>query len=493
VAGGNDEGGAVTAAERARGPVRVPRWPATAAEEPDFAAIRAEFSVPEEFPADVLAEAERRAGEPDLPELDATDLPLVTVDPPGSRDLDQAVHLAARAGGYRVSYAIADVGSFVRLGSALDAEARRRGQTLYSPDRRTPLHPPVLSEDAASLLPERTRPAVLWSIDLDVDGEPVEVQLRRARVRSRAQLDYPSVQAQADAGTLPEPLALLPEVGRLLLQRAADRGAIELGTPEQEVVAAEGGGWTLALRGDLAVEGWNAQISLLTGRCAAGLMLEGGVGLLRTLPPARPEDVARLRLIAPPLGVDWPAGTHPGAVIGGLDPTRPGHAAFLEESATLLRGAAYTPFDGAPPEQPLHSGVAAPYAHVTAPLRRLVDRFGTEVCLALCAGRQPDERLRAALPELPGLMSASDRRTREVERAAVDAVEAWLLHGREGEVVAAVVVDADDGTATVVLDALAVRGRCAGDGLTPGTRVRVRLEEADVAGRSTRFRLDGAA
>ena len=84
------------------------------------------------------------------------------------------------------------------------------------------------------------------------------MDLRRARVRSRAQLDYPSVQAQADAGTLPEPLALLPEIGALLQQRAAERGAIELGTPEQEVVAAPDGGWTLVLRGDLPVEGWNA-------------------------------------------------------------------------------------------------------------------------------------------------------------------------------------------------------------------------------------------
>jgi exoribonuclease R len=483
----------MTAGERVRGPVRVPRWPEAAAEEPDFAAIRAEFAVPEEFPADVLAEAEERARNPQLPELDATDVPLVTLDPPGSRDLDQAVHLAARdGGGYLVSYAIADVGSFVRLGGAVDAEARRRGQTLYSPDRRTPLHPPVLSEGAASLLPDQLRPAVLWSIELDADGEPVEVQLRRARVRSRAQLDYPSVQAQADTGTLPEALALLPQIGRLLQQRGTDRGAIELGTPEQEVVPDGNGGWTLALRGDLPVEAWNAQISLLTGRAAAALMLDGGVGILRTLPPARPEDVARLRLLAPALGVDWPDGAHPGAVIAGLEPTRPGHAAFLEEAATLLRGAGYTPFDGAPPEQPLHSGVAAPYAHVTAPLRRLVDRFGTEVCLALCAGREPAGDLRAALPELPGLMTASDRRTRDVERAAIDAVEAWLLRGREGETFSAVVVDAEDGKGTVALDVLAVRGRCEGAGLTPGTRVRVRLDEADVASRSIRFSLESA-
>jgi exoribonuclease R len=476
-----------------RAPIRVPRWPATADEGPDFAAIRAEFDVPEDFPPDVLAEAQRRAAQPRLPELDATDVPLVTLDPVGSRDLDQAVHLAARDDGFRVSYAIADVGAVVDLGGPLDAEARRRGQTLYSPDRRTPLHPPVLSEGAASLLPGELRAAALWTIDLDADGEPVRVDLRRARVRSRAQLDYPAVQAQADAGRLPEALALLPALGRLLQQRGADRGAIELGTPDQEVVATPDGSWRLVLRGDLPVEGWNAEISLLTGRCAATLMLDGGVGLLRTLPPARPEDVARLRLLAPALGVDWPDDARPGVVLSGLDPTRPGHAAFLEEAVILLRGAAYTAFDGAPPQQPGHGGVGAPYAHVTAPLRRLIDRFGTEVCLALAAGREPDADLRAALPELPALMASSDRRTRDVERAVVDAVEAWMLRRREGEIFTAVVVDAEDGRGTVVLDDLAVRGRCTGEGLRPGTRVRVRLEEADVAGRTVGFTLVGAA
>jgi exoribonuclease R len=90
-------------------------------------------------------------------------------------------------------------------------------------------------------------------------------------------------------------------------------------------------------------------------------------------------------------------------------------------------------------------------------------------------------------------MAASDRRTRDVERAVVDATEAWLLRGREGETFSAVVVDAEDGRGTVALDGLAVRGRCTGEALRPGTRVRVRLEEADVAARAVRFALAGAA
>jgi exoribonuclease R len=255
----------------------------------------------------------------------------------------------------------------------------------------------------------------------------------------------------------------------------------------------DGDGWRLVLRAPLPVEEHNAQISLLTGRCAARLMLDGGIGLLRTLPPAGPQGVAALRRLAPALGVEWPDGAGPGAVLAALDVHRPGHAAFLEEAAGLLRGAAYTPFDGGAPAETGHGGVGSPYAHVTAPLRRLVDRFGSEICLALCSGREPAAELRAALAELPALMATSDRRVREVERAMLDATEAWLLRGREGDRFRAVVVDAADGRGTVVLDDLAVRGRVTGSRLQPGTRIAVVLEEADVARRVVRFREDDVA
>src|SRR5581483_10869513 len=102
-----------------------------------------------------------------------------TIDPAGSRDLDQALHLERTAGGFRFHYAIADVAAFVTPGSQLDEETRRRGETLYFPDVRVPLHPAVLSEDAASLLPGQLRPAVLWTIDLDRTGEVASVDVGR--------------------------------------------------------------------------------------------------------------------------------------------------------------------------------------------------------------------------------------------------------------------------------------------------------------------------
>ena len=452
----------------------------------DFAALRVELGVPGDFASAVRDEATRSAAAVALPDEDATDVPFVTVDPAGSRDLDQAVHIARDGDGFVVRYAIADVAGFVRPGGELDAETHRRGETLYFPDVRVPLHPTVLSEGAASLLPGEVRPAVLWRITLAADGFVRETDVRRARVRSIAQLDYDGVQAALDDGTLPEPIAALPDVGRARLALARARHAINLDLPAQ-LVAAAGDGWTIRVRTELPVERFNAEISLLTGMCAAQLMLDAGTGLLRTLPPADPGAVAALRRAARALGVDWPEGAAPGDVLDTLDRGNPRHVALIEHAVALLRGAGYTSFDGTPPAQPLHSGIGAPYAHVTAPLRRLADRYATEICLAACAGTPVPDWVRAALPQLPDEMQRADQLAHEVDRAVVDATEAWLLRERIGAVFPAVVIDADEHAGTVVLDEPAVRARCTGAGLPVGERITARLVTADVGQRQVRF------
>src|SRR5205823_9729510 len=129
----------------------------------------------------------------------------------------------------------------------------------------------------------------------------------------------------------------------LLRQAAArKRDAVDLPTPEQ-VVGADG---SLTYRAQLPCEQWNAQISLLTGMAAAGLMLEGKVGLLRTLPTPPQDAVDSLRRSALALGIDWPAGTPYGDVVSALDPHQPHQAALLTLATRVLRGAAYTAFDG---------------------------------------------------------------------------------------------------------------------------------------------------
>ncbi|MGW0652276.1 RNB domain-containing ribonuclease [Streptomyces umbrinus] len=451
-------------------------------------ALRTELDVPEAFGPQVLAEAERAAREPTLPAYDATDIPLFTIDPPTSTDLDQAMHLSRRPAGYRVRYAIADVAAFVVPGGLLDAEAHRRVTTLYFPDEKIPLHPPILSEGAASLLPDQTCPAVLWTIDLDADGRPTATDVRRALVRSRAKLDYASVQKQLDAGTAEEPLALLKDIGLLREQQEVARGGISLNVPEQEITERDGT-YELAYRAPLPADGWNAQISLLTGMAAAELMLAHGTGVLRTLPAAPDGAVGRLRRTARALRIEWPHHVSYAELIRSLDPHLPHHAAFLQECTTLLRGAGYTVFrDGVTPDLTTHAAVAAPYTHCTAPLRRLVDRYASELCLAAAAGEEPPEWVLAALDDLPKRMAEGTRRAGTAERECVDIVEAALLKDRVGELFDGTVVDVQEReptVGTVQLESPAVVARIRseeGAGKLPlplGERLRVRLTQAD--------------
>ncbi|WP_327409927.1 RNB domain-containing ribonuclease [Streptomyces sp. NBC_01281] len=447
-----------------------------------LSALRTELGVPEAFPAEALAEA---AQPPRLPAYDATDIPLFTIDPPTSQDLDQAMHLSRREnGGYRVRYAIADVAAFVTPGGALDAEAHRRVMTLYFPDEKIPVHPPGLSEGRASLLPDQTCPAVLWTIDLDADGRTEATDVRRALVRSRAKLDYAHVQRQIDAGTAEEPLALLKDVGTLREALEVERGGISLNVPEQEIVETDGT-YELAYRAPLPADGWNAQISLLTGMAAADLMLAYGTGVLRTLPAAPDGAVGRLRRTARALRIDWPHHVSYAQLIRSLDPHRPHHAAFLQECTTLLRGAGYTVFrDGALPEVTAHAAVAAPYTHCTAPLRRLVDRYAAEICLAAVAGQPSPEWALAALDAVPKEMADGGRRAGTVERECVDIVEAALLKDRVGELFEGCVVDVQEHeptVGTVQLESPAVFARITGgtSRLPLGERLRVRLTQAD--------------
>ncbi|MFF4790513.1 RNB domain-containing ribonuclease [Streptomyces sp. NPDC001276] len=478
-----------------RRPLRVtgaPEGPLRAA----LAALRTTLGVPGGFPPEALAEAEQAARDPALPLHDATDIPFFTLDPPGSAaldgtGLDRATHLSRRrGGGYRVRCAVADVAAFVVPAGAVDAETHRRASTLYLPDGGVPLHPAVLGQGAASLLPGQTRPAVLWTVDLDAEGRTRAVDVRRALVRSRAQLDRAGVQKEIDAGTADEPVALLQDVGRLRERLEAERGGISLVVPELEVVehpadVPGGRAYEPAYRTPLPADRWNAQLSLLTGMAAAELMLAHGTGVLRTLPAAPDGAVGRLRRGAHALRVDWPHHMSYAALLRTLDADQPRHAAFLRECATLLSGAGYSVFrDGGLPAITTHAAVAAPYAHCTAPLSRLADRYATEICLAAAAGRDVPEWVLAALDALPDRMAEGARRAAAVERECLDVVEAALLKDRVGELFDGGVIDVDEHrptAGTVHVESPAVVARVEG-GTAPlplGERLRLRLTRAD--------------
>ncbi len=455
--------------------------------------IQAELEVSPEFPAEVEQAAAAAVSSPRLPGLDRTDLPFVTIDPPGALDLDQALHLERDGSGFVVRYAIADVAAFVEPDGPVDAEARRRGETLYGADSKVPLHPKVISEDAGSLLPDQVRPALLWTIKVDATGEGTDVTVERALVRSTARLDYAGAQASIDDGSAPESLALLAEVGRLRLSREAARGGVSLPLPEQEVDV-ENDRWHLEYRTLLPVEQWNAQISLLTGFGAASLMVYARVGLLRTLPPPDPRDVQRLHRTARALHIEWPAEQLYPDFIRSLDPSKPNHAAMVTACTRLLRGSGYVGFDGEVPADPQHAALASEYAHVTAPLRRLGDRYAGEICLALCAGTEVPSWVLSRLHELPEILQESGRRAHRYEDAILDLVEAGVLKDRVGETFDAVVVDIEEkngGTRGVVtVQEPAIEARVESDGPLPlGNDVRVKLVRADVATRTVEFSL----
>ena len=445
----------------------------------DFQRVRDELQVRDRFPPEVLAEAERAAAAPRLPESDDTALELVTLDPVGSRDLDQAVHIAKDGDGYLVSYAIADLAAFVEPGGTLDGETRLRGQTLYCPDKRIGLHPPVLSEGAASLLPRQIRPAALWQLRLDSAGALREASVRRTKVRSIAQLDYESTQRAFEDGDAHPSLALLREVGPLRLQIAAERNAINLNLPEQ-VVERGNDGWELHYREQLPCELWNAEISLLTGMAAAQMMIEAGVGILRTLPPASADTLEEVARTAERMGISWPDGAHPSEVLDALDRGNARNVAFIEQAARLLRGAGYHGFLDERRTGAVHAAIGATYAHVTAPVRRLVDRYGTEVCLAHCSGQPVPAWVRVALPELPDVMARTGGLEGRLDNAIISALEALLLRDSIGRQFPATVVDKHKEGVTVVLDEPAVRARA--DGAAElGAKVSVTVVAADPA------------
>jgi exoribonuclease R len=466
---------------------------------PDLAAgladIRAKLEVPDAFPPDVVAAAEQAAAQPRLPDQDRTDIELITIDPQGSRDLDQAVHITRDESGFLISYAIADVAAFVRAGDPVDLEAHRRGMTLYAPDRRTPLHPPALSEGAASLLPDQVRPALLWTIRLDARGKMTDADVGRALVRSRAQLSYAEAQAEIDGGSPRETLALLAVVGPWREQREADRGGASLQIPEQEIVEEPAGdgdpGWRLVFRAPLPVEGWNAQISLLTGMAAADIMLYGEVGVLRTMPPADPGALRRLRQTAKALEISWPSDLDYPDFLRSLDSNRPRDAAMLNACTSLFRGAGYRTFSGGVPTDAEHAALAIEYAHVTAPLRRLVDRYAGEICVALCSNRPVPDWVLRTLDGLAEEMAAAEVRAKKYERAIIDLVEVFLLRSRVGEefVGTVIEVDRDRHRGTVMIAEPAVAANVNGSHLPLGQQVRVRLVSADLAVGSVAFEL----
>ncbi|MFC5337854.1 RNB domain-containing ribonuclease [Leucobacter denitrificans] len=454
--------------------------------------LRSKHEVPSEFPEAAATEAE--AAEAGVPRLDLRDIPFVTLDPADSRDLDQAFHIEHTSTGMVLRYAIADLPGFVAPGGAIDLEARRRGQTLYLPDGRVPLHPPVLSEGKASLLPDKDRTAFVWTIPVDQAGAAAiggaavpDARVERARIRSRAKLNYVSAQQSIDAGTPHEQIELLREFGLLRIEQEARRGGASLNMADEEIVRDEHG-YRIVRSFPLAVEEWNAQLSLLTGMVAARIMLDGGIGILRTMPSPDDEALSEFRSRVAALGKPWPSDVSYGEYLRSVPRDGEHSVAVLHAAASLFRGADYAVFgvpgeDGAliaPPASPNQAAIAAPYAHVTAPLRRLVDRWTLVICEALCAGAETPDWVTQSLADIPSLMRSSSSLAGRLNSAIIDRVEAALLRDRVGEVFSATVLQARESSARVLVEDPPVTANAEFAGVVAGQLISVRVTRADV-------------
>ena len=439
--------------------------------------IRRQFKVPGDFPAAVLHAADEAAKRTTNGHVDRTDWPFVTLDPASSTDLDQAFHIEMAGNDVMLHYAIADVAWFVDDGDALDSEAWSRGTTQYLPDGKAGLYPASLAEGAASLLPDGPRPAIVFHVRVDSSGQSTLDGAERSIVHSRAKLAYETVQPVQ----LPD---AFPELARRIAAAEDARGASRI-EPLEQVVTATKGGYEISFRPRLKSEDDNAAMSLATNLAVADALLAAGTGLFRVMPEPDERAQQRLRHTARALGIAWPESTSLADFSRSLDGSSPKPAALLMAIRRAGGGASYVPYTAG--QRPWHSAMAATYAHATAPLRRLADRYVVMATLAVANGQPVPPPVEASFPKLPEVMEVADDRAGQIERAVVDLAETALLSGQVQRTFPAVVTDVDERGARIQLCDLPVVSRIDAHHVEPGDDVRVRVVSTDIPHREAKL------
>jgi ribonuclease R len=212
----------------------------------------ARFDLPQEFPAAALREAQAFGGQVDPREanarIDLRNLPLVTIDGEDARDFDDAVYAESHPAGFRLIVAIADVSHYVRPGSAVDAEAQKRGTSVYFPTRVLPMLPTALSDHLCSLAPHVDRLCFAADMVVSRNGALKGAHFYPAVMRSAARLTYTLANealiegrpaARAQLGPLTERLLILVDVYRALYKARGHRGALDFDAAEAEFVIDE--------------------------------------------------------------------------------------------------------------------------------------------------------------------------------------------------------------------------------------------------------------
>jgi ribonuclease R len=404
----------------------------------------AAHDAPVEVPREVIEEAER-ASTPTLEgRIDLRDTPLLTIDPEDAKDHDDAVWAARdddpkNEGGFKVIVAIADVSWFVRPGSKLDHEARRRGNSIYLPDRVVPMLPERLSNDLCSLKPDIGRPAIAVEMTIGADGVKRRHRFMRIMMRSHAKLSYGDAQKligdRKAAGVIAETVHTLHDAFETRWKERSKRAPLDLDLPERKIILNEDG----TVAGIIRRERFDAH------RLIEEFMILANVAAAETLEQKRTPQIYRVH--------DTPDPEKLNSVRDYLDDLgyslikgapRPAHFNQLLKIAAergqqemisdvVLRSQRQAVYST---ENLGHFGLALPrYSHFTSPIRRYADLTIHRALVKACGlgeGGQTDEEA-SKLSRTAGLISDMERRSVAIEREAADRYLAAYLEAHVGE------------------------------------------------------------
>ena len=414
----------------------------------------AEFNIRHEFPETALREAEALKTPPVTTRRDLRDTPLVTIDGADARDFDDAVFAEpADQGGWRLLIAIADVSHYVRPQTALDQEARLRGNSVYLPDRVVPMLPEIISNDLCSLRPHEDRAAMVAEIFIDKDGQRQSYHIERAMIRSHARLTYDQVQAVYD-GTLDEADCQVPHgtlhalfaAWRALTIARNERAPLALNLKERRVIMAED---NTPLRIEQRSQNEAQRLIedfMITANVAAAdrLIAAKKLCVFRVHDTPDPKKAANLAKLAEAIGANF----NMGQVL------RPHHFNQILDAATgtadmttineaVLRSQAKAVYSI---DNIGHFGLALRnYAHFTSPIRRysdlLVHRALNDAAVPKQQPKDGLDGLRAdQVAEICTHISETEANASAAERRTIDRFAAALFETRLGEVVDGVIV-----------------------------------------------------
>ncbi len=365
---------------------------------------------------------------------------IVTIDGSDAKDLDDAISVERRGDGFRVGVHIADVSYYVREGTALDTEARRRGTSVYLVDRVIPMLPERLSNGIASLNPRVPRLTVTAWMDLDSRGRRQAVRVTRSVIETRHRLTYDFVNqvllgtAQADV-ELHEFLKLAEEIRHHLFDLRVQRGAVDFDIPEAKVVLNEAGHPVDIIQRTRGIaESIIEELMLLANEAVAGELIRHHLpGLFRVHDQPGDDKMEQFRELIGALGYRLPKPVTPKSLQSLLNEVKGRPEERVINSALLrsMKQARYGPVNTG------HFGLASDeYAHFTSPIRRYPDLWVHRV-LTEYLGRHLTEadrqRLESVVAEVGESSSAREREAMEAERDSVQMKQAEYMRDHLGE------------------------------------------------------------